>query len=64
MLTHPRRPQAPIEQRKAERELFFWTAFQALKLIVAGTMVAYVVFSLIAGDLHSGNLLLRYIGAG
>jgi hypothetical protein len=42
------RPQTSIKQRKAERELFFWTAFKTLKLILAAAAVMYVVFYMTA----------------
>ena len=44
-------PSAPraVEPRRAERELFFWTAREALKLIVLAAMTAYFVISLISG---------------
>jgi hypothetical protein len=62
VLGPPHRPHTPIEQRKAERELFFWTAFQALKLIVTVALVVYIVISLIEGELPGGDLLLRSLG--
>lgn len=62
MLGPSDRPHTPIEKRKAERELFFWTAFQALKLIVTVALVVYIVISLIDGELPGGGLLLRSLG--
>lgn len=46
----PHRRQTSIQDRKAERELFFWTAFKALKLVAAIAIVAYLVVTLIQGD--------------
>jgi len=51
----------PIEVRKAERELFFWTARQALKLVIFAAVTAYVVVSLAEGRLPGGEMLLRYL---
>jgi hypothetical protein len=53
------RPQTSVEKRKAERELFFWTAFAALKLVVAIALVVYLVVSLIEGGSPIPELLLR-----
>ena len=41
------RARTPIEVRRAERELFFWTARQTLKLVVLAAVAAYVVVSLV-----------------
>lgn len=46
-----RRPRSPLARRRAERELFFWTAYRAIWLALA---VAVVVF-LIAQMLHGHN---------
>lgn len=43
MLDSRSRPHTSIKQRKAKRELFFWTAFKTLKLILASATVFYVV---------------------
>jgi hypothetical protein len=56
-----RRARQPIEVRKAERELFFWTAYQTLKLVILVALTAYVVASLVEGRLPGGELLLRYL---
>ncbi|HYM54998.1 MAG TPA: hypothetical protein VES97_06525 [Solirubrobacteraceae bacterium] len=61
-MSPPDRPHTPIEKRKAERELFFWTAFQALKLILTVALVLYTVISLIEGKLPGGDSLLRSLG--
>jgi hypothetical protein len=58
------RPHTPIEERKAERELFFWTAFQVLKLIVTIALVVYIAVALIEGRVPGGNLLLRSVVGG
>ena len=56
-----RRARQPIEVRKAERELFFWTARQTLKLVILAAFTAYVVASLVEGRLPGSELLLRYL---
>jgi hypothetical protein len=56
-----RQARQPIEIRKAERELFFWTARQTLKLVIFAALTAYVVASLVEGRLPGGELLLRYV---
>jgi hypothetical protein len=53
------RARTPIEVRRAERELFFWTARQTVKLVVLAALAAYVVVSLIEGHLPGGDLLVR-----
>ncbi len=55
--------QASIKKRRAERELFFWTAFKALDLIVATTLVVCILVSLIEGDWPIRDLLLRLLGS-
>lgn len=54
-------PPTSIAQRKAERELFFWTAFKALKLILSTTavlyLVAHIVVSLVTNELAGGELV-------
>jgi hypothetical protein len=56
-----RRARTPIEARRAERELFFWTARQAVKLVVLAAAAAYVVVSLIQGQIPGSELLLRVL---
>lgn len=56
-----RRAHQPIEARKAERELFFWTARQTLKLVIFTALTAYIVVSLAEGRLPGGELVLRYL---
>ncbi|HLM86852.1 MAG TPA: hypothetical protein VK272_11755 [Solirubrobacteraceae bacterium] len=56
-----RRARAPIEVRRAERELFFWTARQTLKLVVLVALTAYLLVSLLEGRLPGGELLARYL---
>jgi hypothetical protein len=55
------RPRQPIEARRAERELFFWTARQTLKLVVFAALTAYLVVSLAEGHLPGVQTLLRYL---
>lgn len=45
---HWQRP--PLDERWDERELFFWTAFKCVQLIVAMTFAAYLIVSLVRGD--------------
>jgi hypothetical protein len=54
-----RHEQRPIEVRRAERELFFWTARQAVELVVLAALAAYVIVSLIEGRIPGSDLLLR-----
>jgi hypothetical protein len=55
----PHKARTPIEVRRAERELFFWTARQAIKLVLFAALAVYVVVSLVRGQLPGGGLLLR-----
>jgi hypothetical protein len=55
------RPRTPIDVRKAERELFFWTARQTVKLVVLAAFAAYVVVSLAQGRIPGSELLLRVL---
>ena len=64
MLGLSNRSDISVERRRAERELFFWTAFMTLKLILVGTLVLYTVVSIIAGELPGGELLLRSLSGG
>lgn len=57
----PRRARTPIEVRRAERELFFWTARQTVKLVVLAAIAAYLVVSLVQGRIPGGELLLRVL---
>lgn len=61
----PRQSQRDLEERRAEREFFFWTAFKYLKLIVIAVLVANLVFydvaSLIQGDPPGWEPLLRLL---
>jgi hypothetical protein len=41
---------APLDQRRDERELFFWTAREILKLVVAVTCTVYVIVCLVTGN--------------
>lgn len=56
-----RRARTPIEVRRAERELFFWTARQTVKLVVLVAIAAYLVVSLLQGRIPGGELLLRVL---
>lgn len=57
----PTKARAPIDVRRAERELFFWTARQTIKLVLFAAIAVYVVVSLIEGELPGGQLLLRVL---
>ena len=57
----PHRPRAPIEVRRAERELFFWTARQTIKLVLFAAIAVYVVVSLVQGQFPGSELLLRVL---
>lgn len=56
-----RRASTPIEVRRAERELFFWTARQTVKLVVLAAIAVYLVVSLLQGRIPGGELLLRVL---
>jgi hypothetical protein len=56
-----RKLRAPIEERRAERELFFWTARQAIKLVLLVAVAGYVVVSLIEGRIPGSEVLLRVL---
>jgi hypothetical protein len=55
------RARTPIEVRRAERELFFWTARQAVKLVVLAAVAVYVVASLLHGRIPGSELLVRIL---
>jgi hypothetical protein len=55
------RARTPIEIRRAERELFFWTAHQVIKLIALVALVVYLVVSLLQGQLPGAQLLQRLL---
>lgn len=57
----PRKARTSIEVRRAERELFFWTAGQTLKLVALAALTAYVVVSVVDGRLPGSELLIRYL---
>jgi hypothetical protein len=40
---------APLDERWAERELFFWTAFRSIRLIVAAALAIYLIVCLATG---------------
>ena len=54
-----RKPKASLEARRAERELFFWTARQALRLVALGTLVVYSIVSMVEGHIPGLELLVR-----
>lgn len=56
-----RRARTPIEVRRAERELFFWTARQTVKLVVLAAIAVYLVVSLLQGRIPGSELLLRVL---
>ena len=51
----------PIKDRREERELFFWTARQTLRLVVFTALTVYLVLSLLKGQLPGSELLLRLL---
>jgi hypothetical protein len=57
----PHRTRTPIEVRRAERELFFWTARQTVKLVLFAALAAYVVVSLVRGQFPGAGLLVRLL---
>jgi hypothetical protein len=57
----PNRTRTPIEVRRAERELFFWTARQTVKLVLFAALAAYVVVSLVRGQFPGVGLLVRLL---
>lgn len=40
---------APLDRRWEEREFFFWTAREAIKLVVALALAVYLIVSLATG---------------
>lgn len=52
-----------VQERRAERELFFWTAFTAIKLIVVAVLAAYAIVSLITGEWPLRDLLLKSLSS-
>jgi hypothetical protein len=53
------KPRPPIKTRREERELFFWTASQILRLVGFTALVVYSIVSLIEGDIPGADMLLR-----
>jgi hypothetical protein len=41
--------QMSLEERRSERELFFWTAHQWIRLVVTVALAAYLIISLVTG---------------
>lgn len=59
---------SPIEKRRAERELFFWTAYETLALVrqiltvlAVAVVTVYVLVALVDGRLPGGETLLCVI---
>jgi hypothetical protein len=48
-----------LKSRHDERELFFWTAHEAIQLVALVVVTAYLVVALIEGRLHGIELLVR-----
>lgn len=67
-MSSPQQPSSSLEQRRAERELFFWTAFKVLRLVTAAAftaaVVVYVAISTIEGGSPLRDLLLVVLGSG
>jgi len=59
-LGSPERGRPPVEERREERRLFFWTAHETLRLVLFVTLTVYVVVSVAGGQLP-GSELLRYV---
>jgi hypothetical protein len=57
------RARTSVQERRAERELFFWTAFTGIKLIVVAVLAAYIIVSLITGEWPIRDLLLRSLSS-
>jgi hypothetical protein len=57
----PHRARTPIDVRRAERELFFWTARQTIKLVLFAALAVYIVAALARGEFPGGELLLRLL---
>lgn len=55
------RARTPIEVRRAERELFFWTARQTIRLVVLAALAVYVVISLLRGQIPGSELLVHVL---
>jgi hypothetical protein len=55
------RNQSPINVRKAEKELTFWTVRQFLKLIIFTALTVWFVVGLAAGHLAGTEVLLRLL---
>jgi hypothetical protein len=49
LLGKPPAGRAPLDQRRGERELFFWTAREVLKLVAAVAFTIYLLVSLVTG---------------
>jgi hypothetical protein len=48
---------APLERRRAERELFFWTAFTTLRLVATAAIVVYLIVLLVEGHMPMQGFL-------
>lgn len=62
VLGSPDRNRAPIQERKAERELFFWTVEKSLKSVALAALTVYSVVSVVEGHLPGAELLSRLLG--
>jgi hypothetical protein len=58
-----RQPKLPVADRRAERELFFWTAEHWLRLVALGALTAYSVVSLIEGRMPVVEALRHLVEA-
>jgi len=53
-----------IERKRVERELFFWTADQALRLSAKVGILSYAVWCLATGDTPPVEQVLRLFASG
>jgi hypothetical protein len=51
-----------VSRRRAERELFFWTAHKTLRLVLSAAVTVYTVVSLLEGRLPGVEAILRMTG--
>jgi hypothetical protein len=57
----PRQPVRRLELRRAERELFFWTAREALKLVTWLVLAVYFLISIAHGRIAGLQELLDLV---
>jgi len=66
--THTNKHITTIEDRLAERALFFWTVREGLRLVLFAAVVVYVVLSLVDGRVPGVEVLTQLVhglrGAG